>query len=200
MERPQAVRMLVLGTVHRCNRNEIAPDRYQGVTNQCGGVYRISDMAHVDDAIFQSLHEVIADRFPDDVVFSLHGQASAGISVSAGLSSAPVAWPGHPMSRFHARLAAGLQPLRGDVANITACSPHAGPFGTQSATILCGARNAQGVRLRDRGRQRHFIHIEMDRASREEAPQVTAFIAAIGGTMESLFGTGFEASDDLQAP
>jgi hypothetical protein len=66
-------RALIMAGTHRC-ANE-GSSHCDGRTGVCGasGPFKESDAAHVEASPFQMTHEVLTDRFPAAVVFSLHG-------------------------------------------------------------------------------------------------------------------------------
>lgn len=78
------IRGAVLAGTHRCNRTELAPAEYQGGTDQCSGTYRISDMAHNIDTIYQDMHDVLRQQYPQTFQVQLHRMSQTGISVTRG--------------------------------------------------------------------------------------------------------------------
>jgi len=77
------VRAVVLAGTHRCNLTTNSAD--DGTTGECGGHYKISDMAHqFDDMIptegptdFQVMHDRMRHRHPDAPHVQLHGMRVA---------------------------------------------------------------------------------------------------------------------------
>jgi len=165
----------VLSGTHRCNRLPEAPAEYQGSTSVCRGSYRISDMAHNVDTIFQEMHDVLRDEYPDGFHVQLHGMSAAGFSISRGENPADgsAVHPHDGITRAHShaevelkgRLAAGG--LTGqettEYINLTSCTPFVHSVSGVPAPVRklhCGTRNAQLDRERGSGDPDRFIHLE----------------------------------------
>lgn len=71
--RNNVAKALLLSSTHRCNSN--TETECSGTTSACGssGAYRISDLAHNTDSVFQRTTEVISTSQPSTVFVQLHG-------------------------------------------------------------------------------------------------------------------------------
>lgn len=179
------VRAAVFSGTDRCNRLALAPPQYQGNTSECGGSYRISDMAHNIDTIFQAMHDVLRLAYPDSYNVQPHGMSAVGFSMSRGNtpSQGSATHPDDPIARAHAHTAEWLQDLLaiGGITaeeqphydNLTSCTPyvHSGT-GLPAATrnLHCGTRNAQLDRERTFGAGDKFIHYEQSLFLRNNYP------------------------------
>ncbi|MEE2828052.1 MAG: hypothetical protein VX498_02595 [Myxococcota bacterium] len=164
-------RALVVTGTHRCANTELGG--CDGSTSVCGSSapYRISDMAHSVDTVYQVAHEVFADTFPEDTVLSLHGMAGDGISLSSGVSG-PVA----PDS-MHAQLGTLLLLSFAD-ADITSCNSFPGASVQQR---LCGSTNVQGRHVNGSSEpcdtpaeeiSGRFLHLEQDAEVRQNYDEI----------------------------
>lgn len=70
-------RFLIMSGTHRCANSEESP--CSGTTSACGSSapYRVSDMAHFVDAVFQVCHEVVVTRYPQLYALNLHGHGNS---------------------------------------------------------------------------------------------------------------------------
>jgi hypothetical protein len=70
-------RFFMMSGTHRCANSEASS--CDGTTSVCGtsGLYRVSDMAHFVDAVFQVCHEEAINRHPQLYAFNLHGHANS---------------------------------------------------------------------------------------------------------------------------
>jgi len=128
-------RALVASGTHRCA--SATATTCDGTSTVCGGTsapYRISDMAHTVDSVFQVAHEVLADELADDWVLSLHGMADDGVSLSDGTTLASSA--GMPVALLGAALMAEFP-----AEAITSCNTWPGAVVEER---LCGTNNVQG--------------------------------------------------------
>ncbi|MCA9554536.1 MAG: LruC domain-containing protein [Myxococcales bacterium] len=165
-------RALMVSGTHRCASE--ATSECSGLTAVCtddDAPFRVSDMAHTTESIYQTAHEVLADLYPEDWVVSLHGMGDEGVSLSDG-TLAPLR-----ETDALARVLQGFLQLF-PAENITACNPQ--PWAPVD-TRLCGTTNAQGRYLngaadacsmaseQSAGR---FVHLEQSRAVREQAEKV----------------------------
>jgi len=133
-EQLDARALIVTGT-HRC-ANEAAAG-CDGNTSVCSAEsepYRESDMAHVEDSVFQVAHEALSSLFDEDIVMSLHGMSGLGISISSGVLGQV------EDDSFHSLFATELLLSFAD-EDITSCNPYPGGSTQQR---LCGTTNAQG--------------------------------------------------------
>ena len=173
-------RALIASGTHRCAN--LAEAGCDGTTSVCGDAdapYRISDMAHSADTIFQVAHELFADLFEEDQVLSLHGMSGDGISLSNGTIDPTDA--DSPEGRLAAALA-GTFP--GEY--VTVCNEHDGATLDQR---LCGGTNVQGRYVNGSATpctqeapaaSHRFWHLEQSLDVREEADEV---IEAIGSVL-----------------
>lgn len=180
------VRGAVLSGTHRCNRLAEAPEEYQGTTSMCGGTYRISDMAHNVDTIFQDMHDVIRQEYPETYAVQLHGMSANGISVSRG-EDPDDGWADHPedaVTRAHSYAQVWLsgQLAGGGLTaeekkhhdNLTSCTPYVHSVSGLTAPtrdLHCATRNAQLDRERDHNAADRFIHIEQSLYVRDHYPE-----------------------------
>jgi hypothetical protein len=128
-------RALIVTGTHRC-ANEAAAG-CDGNTSVCSGEsgpYRESDMAHVEDSVFQVAHEALSSIFEEDIVMSLHGMSGLGISISSGVLGQVAD------DSFHSLFATELLLSFAD-EDITSCNPYPGGSTQQR---LCGTTNVQG--------------------------------------------------------
>lgn len=187
-----AVRAAVFAPVHRCNRPEAAPAQFQGTTEECGGLFRISDMAHTQESIFHAMHVALLSAFPRDYLVQIHGMSAPGTSVSNGTVGGVTMYPEDASARLHASLGrqlagAGLPP-----ENLTACFYHNGFGGDRFRELLCGTRNAQLRELVDRVEQSRFIHIEQEKGIREDAALRRLVELAFRDLAFYVFSDGFQ--------
>jgi len=72
--RRTGARFLIMAGTHRCANAESSP--CDGTSNSCGdGRYHVSDMAHFAQAPFQTVHEVVVEKFPGTYTLSMHGNS-----------------------------------------------------------------------------------------------------------------------------
>ena len=131
------LRALIINGAHRCANDESSP--CSGTSSVCGsqGAYRDSDMAHVDKTIFQWAHEIINQRFPNDLVLSIHGKSGSGINLSNGTKE-PTSVES-PVAQFALALSQGDSL---DDEPIRTCNEF--PSGPDTTGNLCGTTNIQG--------------------------------------------------------
>jgi hypothetical protein len=160
-------RVFIVASTHRCAST--MDSGCDGDADICGrgeGPPE-SDMAHALGSVFMGVHQFFAERFPEDLVVSLHGMGKGGISVSDGTT-----FPTHdeaPVARF----AKALQVVFPD-EHITSCNEFTGAKVDQR---LCGTTNVQGrhvngivvdacseMATKSAGR---FLHIEQSLAVRK---------------------------------
>jgi hypothetical protein len=170
-------RALIVSGTHRCANLLLAG--CDGATSICGNVmspYRESDMAHVEQSIFQVAHEAISDWFSSDWVVSLHGMGARGVSFSDGTaltttSTSPVALLTKAFEQvFPEEL-------------VTSCNAWTGAAVNEH---LCGTNNVQGRHLNGVGHSactvtatrssNRFIHIEQSLFVRERWSRVAEAI------------------------
>jgi len=134
------LRALIVNGTHRCANEDIVG--CSGTTSVCGGQnsYRTSDMAHVDNTIFQWAHEILSARFPSDWVLSIHGKSGSGIHLSNGTQNDTS--PDSPVAQFALALE---QHEVLEEEHIRSCNDFSGAPGTTSS--LCGTTNIQGRML-----------------------------------------------------
>ncbi len=133
-DRLEARALVVTGT-HRCANAAATP--CDGTTTACAGEegpFRESDMAHVEDSVFQVAHEALATAHPDDWVLSLHGMDLSGISVSDGTTLDSEL--GTPVADLTAAL---MEAFPGEW--VTTCNSWPGAVVEER---LCGTFNVQG--------------------------------------------------------
>ena len=165
-------RVLIVASTHRCASSlESGCDGDGDVCGRSDGPPE-SDMAHALGTVFMGVHRFFAERFPDDLVVSLHGMGKRGISLSDGTT-----FPTHenaPVARF----AKALQVVFPD-EHITTCNEFPGAKVDQR---LCGTTNVQGRHIngivvdacsematQSAGR---FIHVEQSLAVRKSWERV----------------------------
>jgi len=167
-------RAVLLSNRHRCDSD--VPSGCDGSTGVCGPTapYSESDPAHVVDDVFHDVHMVLADAFADDVVVSLHGMSSAGISLSNGTTASVV-----DDDALVARLARAFDTRYTDVTVCNALPADDVPL----VERLCGTTNAQGRHLNgsadactlpastSTGR---FLHLEQSLEVRDDVDGVIA--------------------------
>ena len=172
-------RALIASGTHRCaHADESGCD---GTTSVCGeddAAYRVSDMAHSGDTVFQVAHELLSDLFEEDRVVSLHGMAGDGISVSNGTTEPTDA--DSPEALLAAALTAAFP---GEY--VTVCNEHDG------ATLdlrLCGGTNVQGRYVNGSaapctqeppGASHRFWHIEQSLDVRGDADLVIQAVGSV---------------------
>lgn len=136
----QGLRALIVSGVHRCESDTASP--CSGDTDACGFLEapRLSDMAHIDNTVFQWIHELLADRFPMDTFFSLSSEINSGIHVSNGTANNTE--PSSPIAQL-------IEALQTDEilvgAGIHTCNQFSGSLSSDSD--LCAINNIQGRML-----------------------------------------------------
>jgi len=128
-------RAAVVAGTHRCTSPQ--PGSCSGSSSVCTGAsapFRVSDQAHSVEGTFQAVHRALFTTFPDDVMVSIHGMGSPGVSISNGRTGDA------PAGDVAAALAATLaNELPGEY--VTSCSTNAAvPYDAR----LCGTTNSQG--------------------------------------------------------
>jgi hypothetical protein len=179
------VRGAVLAGTDRCNRLAEAPPEFQGQTGECGGTYRISDMAHNIDTVFQDMHDVLRDEYPLTFNVQLHGMSASGISVSRGNDpdDGEADHPEDAVTRAHSYAEVELKDLleaggltsveENHYDNLTSCTPYVhsnSGIAAPTRDLHCGTRNAQLARERALGAGDRFIHIEQSLYLRQNHP------------------------------
>ncbi|HEX6870563.1 MAG TPA: hypothetical protein VF163_05645 [Micromonosporaceae bacterium] len=187
LDRKQYVRGAILSGTDRCNRLALAPAQFQGDTTECGGDYRISDMAHNTGTIFQDMHDVLRGQYPQLYNVQLHGMSQAGISVSRGTdpdgADGTGTHPDDPVTVAHAYAEVQLkkeleiggvnsteQPHYDALSSCTAYVHSMTGVSALTRDLHCGTFNAQLARERDLNAQDRFIHIEQSRYIRDYHP------------------------------
>ena len=136
-EQGSATALVVSGT-HRCASD--TESVCTGVTTACsddGRGYRLSDPGHTTGSTFHAIHVLLASRFPEAVVVSLHGFVDDGVVLSDGIQvddglSAITQGP----------LLALADALLNEIDEpVLVCRPAAGHQVTDSK---CGTANVQG--------------------------------------------------------
>ena len=155
--------------------------------------YRISDMAHAPDSIFQAAHEVIEETIARTVSLSFHGMAEdtdpSDVAISNGT---PRVFPGNSLSRS---LAARMNQILVDAEDPRYAVSHQEP-GENPA--LSGSTNTQGrhtngssepctVEARTAIFPERFIHMECDPDVRSGDPVNWAFIIQTLNELIPLF-------------
>ncbi len=70
--RRTSARLFIMAGTHRCANSSHSP--CDGTSSVCGdGVYHVSDMAHLTEAVYQVAHEAFTVAYPGGYSFSLHG-------------------------------------------------------------------------------------------------------------------------------
>ncbi|BCX49173.1 conserved hypothetical protein [Haloferula helveola] len=172
-----AVGFLLAGT-HRNN----SPTESNCDGDLGGDPYRISDMAHAPESLFQAAHEVIEAHFDTTVSLSFHGMAEgtdpADVSISNGT---PTEFIGNSLSRS---LATRMNEILGAAMDSRVAVSHQEP-GQDPA--LSGSTNTQG-RVTNGSTEpcqtpalfaifpERFIHMECDPDVRDGDPANWAFI------------------------
>jgi hypothetical protein len=172
-------RVLLTSGTHRCANSQVSS--CDGVTSACDGVdapFRESDMAHTTDSVFHAAHRAFSEIHASDWIFSIHGMAGSGISVSDGTTS-PTSI-GSPSARL-------ARELGKTFTNVSTCNAF---DGGQFEARLCATTNVQGRHLNlpaasdactlaasaSGGR---FIHLEQSITVRARAAEVAAAIGAV---------------------
>ncbi|TDD28074.1 hypothetical protein E1218_08535 [Kribbella turkmenica] len=178
--------VVVAGT-HRCNHTTNSLDNAN--TTDCGGHYKISDMAHRWDTAspnnppaalsdFQVMHDELRKRKPAAYLLQLHGMSSEpGFSISD--SYGQVAFSGDTVARAHSAYRAALLsviPAEQTVerSNLTTCQ---GYGSAPAVDRKCGEKNDQAEReITSRpfagGHPDGWLHLEMSSYIRENHPHV----------------------------
>jgi hypothetical protein len=173
-------RALIVAGTHRCaNEN---PAGCNGSTKVCRddtGVFRESDMAHVDGSIFQAAHRAFARQFTRDIVVSLHGMGYRGVVVSDGTVTRS------STTAFVSRLAKSLKRVFPGERVLNCNEDDHVP-----QVALCGTTNVQGqyLNLGEDGvctmtatvASGRFLHLEQSRTVRKKLSKlVEAFERAM---------------------
>jgi len=188
----RAVALLVIAPQHRGHLADLAPDAFQGSTDQCGGVYRESDAAHTQQSLFHALHRGAWTAWPEAITLQIHGMSADGISASPGQKGSVAPASDYPATALHDRYAEGLELLGFDPATLTTCAAYFGPRGDRVREHLCGTKNAQRGGLETVGREREFIHLEQSRDVRSAAGGDQALAEAVAATASAVWRDGFE--------
>lgn len=190
------VKAAVLAGTHRCNQIELAPSQFQGETDQCGGDYRTSDMAHNTDTDFQVMHDVLRDNYPQTFNVQLHGMSAAGVSVSRGddPNDGSATHPTDAVTRAHegysralkdAMALGGITPNeQTQIDNLTSCTPYVNSYTDENALtrdLHCGGTNAQLWSEQTTGDADRWIHIEQSLHVRQNNRH------AIQGALEDIY-------------
>ncbi len=153
-----AARALIVNGAHRCTNTSHSGTK--GQTSVCGKweFYRDSDLAHVRNSIFQWVHQILADRFYNDWVISIHGKSGSGIHVSNGTTCAISETIPSAMLVSEMEKDAILK-----TEGIKSCNLFPGV--RKITTELCGTSNVQGRYLNGfdsncKSVTDRFIHIE----------------------------------------
>ena len=171
--------LIVTGT-HRCAIGRSTA--CDGRTTVCTGErepFRVSDMAHTDDAYFHAAHEAFFDGLDErHWVISIHGFSDEGISLSNGTT--------HPTAANApvARLASALSRRFPDHP-VTTCSDYPG---ARHETRQCATTNTQGrdvngadpaCTTQAEQASERFVHIEQSRAVRRSMNLVAEAMAEV---------------------
>lgn len=178
--------VIVAGT-HRCNHTTNSMD--DASTSDCGGHYKISDMAHrwnTASAVnppaalsdFQVMHDELRERRPAAYLLQLHGMDSApGFSISDSYGEA--AFSGDTVARAHsayssALLAAIPAGQTAERSNLTTCQ---GYDSVPAVDRKCAEKNDQAEReITSRpfagGHPDGWLHLEMSSYIRTFYPHV----------------------------
>ncbi len=172
-------RALLSSGTHRCGSDTEAG--CSGSTSSCSAgsaPYRISDMAHTEESMFQAMHEALADGLPGTSSISLHGFTQSGASVSDGTTQATS--PTSLSAQLTDALTAALP-----AENITSCND----YGAANHDVrLCGTTNAQGRYLNGSAdpcgtaasaASGRFIHLEQNLVLRNQPAVIAAAIDAV---------------------
>jgi hypothetical protein len=183
-------RFFMMSGTHRCTNSEESP--CSGSSSVCGspGSYRVSDMAHFVDAVFQVFHEEVVIRYPQLYAFNLHGHAN-GSCQDFFLSN------GH---------ATNSKPILFDLKNslIATGGVTAAVAGDGSSTCpLIGSTNVQGrfsngspepCTQAVSSTSGYFIHIEQSSYVRNNSPVYEKLINAINENIQAV--TAIDISHD----
>jgi hypothetical protein len=170
-------RAIVATSTHRCANEATSP--CDGTTSVCDASplpYRISDMAHVDDALFHAAHEALLAANPGDVAISLHGMTRDGVSTSDGSSAST------PPTALVALFTEALE-AQFPTATITTCNDYGGG---NHDNHLCGTTNAQGrfvngspnACMTSATANGRFLHLEQHADIRAQPAAVATALAA----------------------
>jgi hypothetical protein len=167
-------RMLLLAGTHRCANQAVSP--CDGTSSVCGdGRYHVSDMAHVVMAPFQATHAVFAERFPEMVSISLHGNGNEDcetVFLSSGVASE------EPPSVQALQQALAQRGVRVGVPSSSSC-PLVGSTNVQGRLLNGAAEPCTEAATQAGGT---FIHVEQRRAFRADPDAYGALIEAIKAT------------------
>lgn len=160
------LRALVASGTHRCAN--WLPAGCPGTTKTCHGdfeAYRLSDMAHNHETLFQVAHKVLMELDEAPYFVSVHGMSARGAIVSDGTDR-----PSVDPTAFSVRL---TQQLAAVFKGVRSCNDVAGVPSTES---LCGTWNAQGLLVNGDAGSCHdiptaasgrFVHLEQSRKLRK---------------------------------
>lgn len=190
-----AVAFLLAGT-HRNN----SPDESLCDGTLGGDPYRISDMAHAPESLFQAAHEVIEAHYERSISLSFHGMADSSDPADVVISNGtPDEFVGNSLSRD---LAARMNQILSDAADSRVVVSHQEPGENPS---LSGSTNTQG-RVTNGSTEpcmtaapgaifpERFIHMETDQDVKDPPESNWAFIIT---TLNELIPLFSDANPDL---
>jgi len=176
----------IMSGTHRCANSEESV--CSGTTSACGssGPYRISDMAHYDEALFQTLHEEVTFRDPLLYSIQIHGHAQSSCEDFF-------------MSNGHASLSKPiLFNLKNSLLTSGGVTAAVAGDGTSSCSLI-GSTNVQG-RFTNGSSEPcfqavssttgYFIHIEQSSYVRSNPSVYAKLVDAINANIQTV--TGFE--------
>lgn len=169
-------RVLIASGTHRCASSQSSG--CSGTTAVCGSnaPYRISDMAHTEQSVFQTAHVAFSDFFAQDWVLSMHGMAASGASISNGTTQSTTAET--PSARVALEYAKHF-------SGVTTCNAFSG---VPSRDHLCGTTTSQGRSLNGSANactsgassaSGRFIHVEQNKSVRSDLVKTAAAINAV---------------------
>lgn len=179
--KPADVRAAVFSGTHRCNSTVDSDD--DGMTGECDGHYKISDMAHrwhntgTADAVtdFQVMHDALRQEYPDTFTLQLHGMVGngdEGFEISdSGNNTAT--YGTDAVTRAHEAYSAALledlaPELTDERERHTTCQAYTIPGMpainvpvTDRSPNHCGTNSDQGERERANGNGDRWLHLEI---------------------------------------
>lgn|GEM_PF-6546635 len=172
-------RAMILSGHHRCSSDQASS--CDGRTSVCGessASYPVSDPAHHDEGTFQVAHEVLAERFSQAAVISMHGTAQAVSYTSNGTRRSDGDDPVLDV------LVSALEEVFPEIEH-RSCDAYDARL---SGVWLCGTTNVQGRALRGSpnactedgvGSSGRFFHLEQSRAMRDRPADIAAALLRV---------------------
>ena len=181
--RETGARFLLMSGTHRCANSE--ESSCSGTTSACGGSsqpYRVSDMAHFENALFQLFHEVVTVRVNQLYSINLHGHAQSSCPnffMSSGVGNTPTQI---------------LLDIKAHLLNSGGVTASVAGDGTSSCS-LTGGTNTQGRFTNGSSNpcnqaattpNGYFMHIEQSRNIRDNYSLYSKLIAALNANIQPV--------------